>query len=132
MKPIEIFGGDVCETNKVGGICLCLAVLRVFLEVIGFEFKKLPLTKRVLNSNNKFHQYGLYFSVGYIILFAPQFLFWDIIINFVIHLISTFNIKVFDYFIIITQSVLLADLPVKLSPQTIDVITKNNDTYELK
>lgn len=56
-------------------ICLCLAVLRVFLEVIGFEFKKLPLTKRVLNSNNKFHQYGLYFSVGYIILFAPQFLF---------------------------------------------------------
>lgn len=56
-------------------VCLCLAVFRVYLEVINFNFAKLPLTKNLLKDKaNSFHRYGLYFSIGYIILFAPGFL----------------------------------------------------------
>lgn len=54
-------------------VCLCLATLRVYLEVVGFDFQKLPLTAKVLgNKGKKFHKSGLYLSVGYILLFAPQ------------------------------------------------------------
>lgn len=54
-------------------VCLCLATLRVYLELIGFDFKKLPVTSRAFGEGSaKFHKTGLYFSVGYILLFAPQ------------------------------------------------------------
>lgn len=56
-------------------ICLILAVGRVYLEVISFKFESLPLTSRIMKSNaQKFHRTGLYFSIGYIIFFAPTFL----------------------------------------------------------
>jgi hypothetical protein len=56
-------------------ITLILAVLRVYLECINFDFKSLPLTQRVVGENaQKFHRTGLYFSIGYIIFFAPSFL----------------------------------------------------------
>lgn len=54
--------------------CLCLATLRIYLEIIKFNFMSLPLTKRLGGDMEKFHKYGLYFSVGYIIFFAPQLL----------------------------------------------------------
>mgnify|MGYP000111976920 CR=1 FL=1 len=57
-------------------ICLILSVIRVVLEVIKFDFSKLPITRRLpKNFDNKFHKWGLYFSVGYLILFSPGFLF---------------------------------------------------------
>lgn len=57
-------------------ICLVLAVFRVYLECISFDFQSLPLTQRVMKSNAKqFHRTGLYISIGYIVLFAPTFLF---------------------------------------------------------
>lgn len=60
-------------------VTLCLAVGRIWLEIIGFNFEKLPLTSRLANVNGedrirKFHKMGLYFSVGYIIFFAPGIL----------------------------------------------------------
>jgi hypothetical protein len=56
-------------------ITLSLAVFRVYLECINFDFKSLPLTQRVVGQNaHKFHRTGLYFSIGYIIFFAPSFL----------------------------------------------------------
>lgn len=56
-------------------ICLVLAVFRVYLECISFDFQSLPLTQRVMKNNaQRFHRTGLYISVGYIILFAPSFL----------------------------------------------------------
>lgn len=56
-------------------VCLCLAVTRVYLEIINFNFGKLSLSKSLFKSNSdSFHRYGLYMSIGYIILFAPTFL----------------------------------------------------------
>lgn len=54
-----------------------LASLRIYLEIIGYDFLKLPITKSAANRSSteqlrKFHRYGLIFSVGFIILFAPQ------------------------------------------------------------
>ncbi|MDC1175097.1 hypothetical protein OAT67_06865 [Bacteriovoracaceae bacterium] len=58
---------------------LCLASLRVYLEVIKFDFTKLPMTKALANRAGrdhiqKFHKMGLVFSVGFILLFAPELL----------------------------------------------------------
>lgn len=61
-------------------VCLLLAVFRIYLELIGFNFLSLPLTK-YLNERNRFlatnvHKFGLIVSIGYIILFAPELLFY--------------------------------------------------------
>lgn len=54
---------------------LIIAVFRIYLEVIGFKFDKLPVTKILFRDNAiKFHKMGFYFSLGYFILFAPSFL----------------------------------------------------------
>jgi len=60
-------------------VTLCLAVGRVWLEIIGFNFNKLPITAKMAAVNgkdrlHKFHRMGLYFSVGYILFFAPGIL----------------------------------------------------------
>ncbi len=58
---------------KIVLVCLSLAAIRVYLEIIGFDFAKLPVTSKVMGEKGqKFHRTGLYFSVGYIVLFAPQ------------------------------------------------------------
>lgn len=56
-------------------LLMLLAVGRIILEIIGFEFKKLPLTKVMRGNGEGFHRFGLYMSIGYILLFAPQVLF---------------------------------------------------------
>jgi hypothetical protein len=78
MEPIV----NVLElTRNEGAIltCLVLATFRVYLEVVGFDFSKLPLTNWLArgssdNTMKSFHRMGLIFSVGYILLFAPGFL----------------------------------------------------------
>ena len=68
------------ENNQVITlVCLSLACFRIYLEIIGFDFSRLPLTRGLikLRSNEgvmKFHKTGLYISIGYIILFAPGIL----------------------------------------------------------
>ncbi len=62
------------ETEIITFILLCLAVFRIYLEVVGFDFSRLPLTK-MLNRPVKFHKYGFYFSLGYFFLFAPGYFF---------------------------------------------------------
>ena len=54
-------------------ICLCFSVFRIYLEIIGFDFRRLPLTKKLGYRADNFHRYGLYFSIGYFILFAPTY-----------------------------------------------------------
>ena len=59
--------------------CLMFAVLRIYLEVIGFDFNSLPITKALAQRNGderltRFHRMGLYLSVGYIVFFAPSIL----------------------------------------------------------
>ena len=55
--------------------CLILSVMRIYLEVIKFNFAKLPLTKALPEqTQQKFHKAGFYLSVGYFLLFSPEFL----------------------------------------------------------
>jgi len=58
---------------------LIAAVLRVYLEIIKFDFSALPLTKGMFRGNTegaqKFHRHGLFLSLGYIVLSAPFTLF---------------------------------------------------------
>ena len=60
-------------------LCLIFAVGRIYLEVIGFDFSKLPITKSLGARNGeerlvRFHRMGLYLSIGYIVFFAPGIL----------------------------------------------------------
>ncbi len=55
-------------------ICLCISVFRIYLEVIKFDFAKMPLAKHFGETMVKFHKYGFYMSLGYFVLFAPSFL----------------------------------------------------------
>lgn len=59
---------------------MCLAALRIYLEIIGFDFMSLPLTKAMTRYTPKeniqrFHKMGLVFCVGFILLFAPELLY---------------------------------------------------------
>jgi hypothetical protein len=72
---VNLFG---IEANQwINVTCLILASLRVYLEIIGFEFQKLPITQSMMGDKEaqKFHRSGLYICVGYIILFGPSTLF---------------------------------------------------------
>ena len=55
------------------------AMVRVYLEIIQFDFSTLPLTKGMFrgdqDSARKFHRNGFMLSLGYIILSAPFVLF---------------------------------------------------------
>ena len=55
--------------------CLILSVIRIYLEVVKFNFAKLPLTKALpQDAQIKIHKWGFYLSVGYFLLFSPEFL----------------------------------------------------------
>lgn len=60
-------------------VLMFLASFRIYLEIIGFDLLSLPITKALgRNSSHRqlqrFHRMGLVFSIGFIILFAPQLL----------------------------------------------------------
>jgi hypothetical protein len=58
---------------------LVAAMVRVYLEIIKFDFSTLPITNGMFKGDkeqaNKFHRNGLYLSLGYIVLSAPFTLF---------------------------------------------------------
>jgi len=59
---------------------MCLAGFRIYLEIIGFDFSVLPMTKKLGQMGSpdylkRFHRMGLIFSIGFIILFAPNLIF---------------------------------------------------------
>ncbi len=76
----------ILETNLHTGnfielILLILAVFRVYLEVIRFDFAKLPITRKLSQGAGrskeqleKFHRTGFYFAVGFILVTAPSYL----------------------------------------------------------
>lgn len=76
---------DIVNESAVGSnqwlniFLLVAAVMRVYLEIIKFDFASLPLTKGMFRGNTddarKFHRTGLYLSLGYIVLSAPFTLF---------------------------------------------------------
>jgi len=75
----DIVNGFESSSNQWFNIgLLILAVLRVYLEIIKFDFTQLPMTKGFFNNSDdarKFHRNGLYMSLGYIVLSAPFTLF---------------------------------------------------------
>ena len=55
--------------------CLILSVFRIYLEVVKFNFAKLPITKSLpIETQVKVHKWGFYLSVGYFLMFSPEFL----------------------------------------------------------
>jgi hypothetical protein len=76
---------DIVNANGAGSnqwlniFLLIAAVMRVYLEIIKFDFAKLPMTKGMFSGNEeqarKFHRSGLLLSLGYIVLSAPFTLF---------------------------------------------------------
>ncbi len=76
----NILVGFISGSNQtVILFCLVLAVFRIYLALIDFDFTSLPLAKQVAKYQGKekvekFHRMGLFFSIGYVLLFAPGFL----------------------------------------------------------
>lgn len=58
---------------------LLVALFRVYLEIIQFDFSALPLTKGMFRNDadraRSFHRQGFYLCLGYILLSAPFTLF---------------------------------------------------------
>ena len=49
--------------------------MRLYMEMMGFKLAELPVSKALFGERAKnFHRYGLYVSIGYVILFAPAVL----------------------------------------------------------
>jgi hypothetical protein len=76
----DIVNGFQGGSNQWLNIALMMAaMLRVYLEIVKFDFSSLPLTKGMFRGDNdqarKFHRQGLYLSLGYIVLSAPFILF---------------------------------------------------------
>lgn len=73
---VEVINGS---SNQWLNIFLLLAAMgRVYLEIIKFDFSKLPLTKGIFKEAQRakdFHRQGFYLSLGYILLSAPFTLF---------------------------------------------------------
>ena len=56
-------------------VCLTMSVIRIYLEVIKFNFAQLPMTNSLPSKSvQKIHKFGFYMSVGYFMLFAPEIL----------------------------------------------------------
>lgn len=74
---VDGFGGGSNQWLNI--FLLIFAVLRVYLEIVKFDFTALPLTKGLFRGDreqaNKFHKNGLYLSLGYIVFSAPFTLF---------------------------------------------------------
>lgn len=71
MDILTVFNDPSNQTIQI--VFLVFAVVRLYLEVIGFKFEKLPITSRMSNGKG-FHRTGLYFSIGYIVFTAPGLL----------------------------------------------------------
>lgn len=76
---MDILNISVGESNEVfTASILALACFRVWLEVIGFDFNQLPLSRalgrQVNGASDRVHKFGLWMSVGTIIFTAPSFL----------------------------------------------------------
>lgn len=72
---VKLFGEASNQWINVS--LLILACIRIYLEVIEFKFYELPVTKGMFATSEqaiKFHRTGFYFSVGYVVLFAPAVL----------------------------------------------------------
>ncbi|WP_372654660.1 hypothetical protein [Halobacteriovorax sp.] len=71
MDILTVFNDPSNQTIQI--VFLVFAVVRLYLEVIGFKFENLPITSK-MGDGKGFHRTGLYFSIGYIVFTAPGLL----------------------------------------------------------
>ena len=76
---MDILNITLGESNEVfTASILALACFRVWLEIVGFDFIRLPITKihnrAIEGAGARFHRFGLWMSIGTIIFTAPSFL----------------------------------------------------------
>jgi hypothetical protein len=75
----DIVSGNLASSNQWLNIAMLLVAMgRVYLEIIKFDFAELPMTKGMFKTKEeaqKFHRNGLYLCLGYIVLSAPFTLF---------------------------------------------------------
>ncbi|MBT3982828.1 MAG: hypothetical protein HOE90_15825 [Bacteriovoracaceae bacterium] len=62
------------NSNWAEVILVIIALIRVYLEVINFNFNSLPLTAKMGSNGEKVHRFGLIMAVGVIVLFSPSLL----------------------------------------------------------
>jgi hypothetical protein len=57
------------QDSNIQLLCLALAVLRIYLEVISYDLENLPLTKKLMNPTQaqSFHRWGFFISCGFLI-----------------------------------------------------------------
>lgn len=75
----NIINSLMIKADEWSLVLMLFACFRIYLEVIGFNFGELPLTKNIAQKfgsrgMNGFHRFGLYASIGYVILFSPGIL----------------------------------------------------------
>lgn len=71
MDILTVFNDPSNQSVQI--VFLVLAVVRLYLEVVGFKFENLPISSK-MGDGKGFHRTGLYFSIGYIVFTAPGFL----------------------------------------------------------
>ena len=62
------------EDQALITILMLVAMLRVAMEIYGVKLSSFPIGQKAPEFSRKIHKYGLYMSIGYIILFAPEVL----------------------------------------------------------
>lgn len=70
-----MFEQSFLENQTLILFMLICSVFRIYLEIIKFDFKKMPLHQKVSTKAAGMHKLGFYFSVGFFVLFAPSFIF---------------------------------------------------------
>ena len=71
MDILTVFNDPSNQSLQI--VFLVLAVIRLYLEVMGFKFENLPISSKMSNGKG-FHRTGLFFSIGYILFTAPGLL----------------------------------------------------------
>ena len=65
---------NLASSSWLNFALLLLAAFRILLDLFSFDLQKLPLTQSLGPRGKEIHRWGLIFSWGYLLLFAPAFL----------------------------------------------------------
>jgi len=63
------------ENQFTTTLLLLLALFRIVLEFLPFSWQRLPLSQMLGPNAQSIHRMGFYLSLGYFILFLPEFVF---------------------------------------------------------
>lgn len=71
----KILNTSFLDNNMLMLVFLCLAVLRIYIEIlINTKYESSIVKVMREKAASKTHKMGLYFSVGYLLLMGPEYL----------------------------------------------------------